>query len=385
MGQGLGKNSSVVLSLGKENYEALISRHGQWMRWRVARRCHCVKCEGGQPDIHCRLCGGLGIVYTAQKELVISQTVLVKDTTGIIEIGSSYEGCVLQQVYDNSGAIYDDVEKAGSFLIFQGRKAAKGAYITAIMKENVVKKMREARCVYQGGHFWRAEGLTVSKPSIEGLYYTAPSDIQHIGYIRDDDGKEYKASEFREDMFYIDWDDAGDIKASDAHLIACDIEYIEPFLFVLLSQNLQRSDERALEQAGGDAVLTFPYSCDVSQDDVITVLSGTYTKKSVMVRKNAIYDVIGSYFVSSIEYCAGIREYKAGFDFMLSGTNYIKWVCDDAPRAGDTYSITYHVLPTYKVVQSIPQIRTSENQRMPKKCVVKLYDTYGDVRGVNRQ
>ena len=32
MGQGLGKNTPVVLSLGKGNYEALIALHGQWVR-----------------------------------------------------------------------------------------------------------------------------------------------------------------------------------------------------------------------------------------------------------------------------------------------------------------------------------------------------------------
>ena len=29
MGQGLGKNSPISLSLGKESYEAMIERHGQ--------------------------------------------------------------------------------------------------------------------------------------------------------------------------------------------------------------------------------------------------------------------------------------------------------------------------------------------------------------------
>ena len=55
---GLGKNSPVILTLGKENYEALIDRHGQWVRWRVATKCPCA--TKGSPDIHCRICGGRG-------------------------------------------------------------------------------------------------------------------------------------------------------------------------------------------------------------------------------------------------------------------------------------------------------------------------------------
>lgn len=51
MGVGLGKNSAVVLSLGKENYEALIERHGQWIRWRVATKCSCVDFHRGREGL----------------------------------------------------------------------------------------------------------------------------------------------------------------------------------------------------------------------------------------------------------------------------------------------------------------------------------------------
>jgi hypothetical protein len=84
--------------------------------------------------------------------------------------------------------------------------------------------------------------------------------------------------------------------------------------------------------------------------------------------------------------CTGLRrEYRKGADYILAGTNRIKWLCGDAPEPGEAYSIAYHICPTYKVVKSIPQVRTSENQRLPKKAVVKLYATHGEKRGVNRQ
>ena len=141
-----------------------------------------------------------------------------------------------------------------------------------------------------------------------------------------------------------------------------------------------------MQELGGDAVVSFPYSYDVSNDDIITVLSGTYTQKSVMTKKKARYDVIPAYFVGEVVSCAGKSgEYEQGRDFLLAGTNYIKWIGENRPQDGETYSITYRVFPTYKVVKAIPQIRTSENQRMPKKAVVKLYDTYGEARRVNRQ
>ena len=66
MSVGLGRNSPIVLSLGKDNYEALIDRHGQWLRWRIAEKCSCVKGMTMQPDIHCPFCAGRGgIQYLA--------------------------------------------------------------------------------------------------------------------------------------------------------------------------------------------------------------------------------------------------------------------------------------------------------------------------------
>lgn len=118
-----------------------------------------------------------------------------------------------------------------------------------------------------------------------------------------------------------------------------------------------------MQENKGDAVLTFPYAYDVSNDDVITVLSGTYTQKSIVSKKDADYDVIPAYFVDEAIKCIGNeREYNAGTDFILCGANYLKWICADCPEDGEAYSITYRVFPTYKVVKEIPQIRTSENQ-----------------------
>ena len=66
MAFGLGKDSPVVLSLGKANYEAMILRHGQWVRWRVAKKCPCIKENSADPQ--CPKCGGIGDIYDYQKD-----------------------------------------------------------------------------------------------------------------------------------------------------------------------------------------------------------------------------------------------------------------------------------------------------------------------------
>jgi len=94
MGYGLGKNTPVVLAFGKENYEALIQRHGQWIRWRTATKCPCVLQETGEADIHCERCGGRGIIYGYQLNVTVTQTIMV-DVSGIVDVSEEYTDCEL--------------------------------------------------------------------------------------------------------------------------------------------------------------------------------------------------------------------------------------------------------------------------------------------------
>ena len=365
MGQGLGKNSPLVLSLGKENYEALIDRHGQWVRWRVARKCPCVNALSMQPDLKCKKCNGLGYVYGFQKQATITQTVMLTDTDeGVIELDTDYSDMQLEKCYDNSGREYPNAEKVDNYVFLNSSdELEKGVYVTAVMTENVLKRLEYTTAYTLGNGYYRVEGLRVSHTAIDGLFHTAASDIENIGKVEDAEGNEYEVGEKRQDCIYIKprLDDEGNALEAPQLLKVYDVDYIPPFTFVLLNQNLSETDFASMRQTGGDAILTFPYAYDVAEDDVITVLSGTFTKKAVIARKNAEYDVIPAYFVDSIVQCTGKnREYALGVDFLLCGANYLKWLCEDAPAVSEAYSITY-------------------------KAVVKLFETYGEARGVNKQ
>lgn len=394
MGQGLGKESPIQLTLGKENYEALIERHGQWVRWRVASKCPCVKPSTQQPDIHCKKCGGLGITYGYQDKAVISQTVMVKDTSGILELSEEYKDCPLIKCYDNSGVAYEKATKTDNYLMLNTEILPnKGVYVTAVMTQKILKTLENTTCKAIGNGYYRVEGLRSSKTSTEGLYHTVPGDIENIGDVYDDEGNIFNVSEIRQDCIYIDVLETTDKESGESITIVPpdtlnvkSVDYLPPFTFVILNQNINKADAQTMQEVNGDAVMSFPYAYDVASDDVITVLSGTYTNKKVVIKKDAEYDVIPDYFVDEVVTCIGLeRNYVQGTDFILCGTNYLKWICADCPEDGEAYTITYKVFPTYKVVKNIPQIRTSENQRMPKKAIIKLYDTYGESRGLNKK
>ena len=398
MGIGLSKGSPVQLSLSKDNYEALIDRHGQWMRWRIGQKCSCVKGITMQPNIHCPYCAGRGYTYTHLKNQITYETVMLFNDMGILELENTLQikQAELIEVYDQKGNKYPTAKKNCNFIYLNTENIPeKGTYFTIVLRKRLVEVLEEATAEKDNLGYYTIKELTNSRTNIEGIYYQAPSDIISIGKITDGAGIEYKATEFRLNQFRIeptvDPDTQEEIPITEPVTVE-KVEFIRPFIFVLLSQNLSKGDQKALEEASGDAVCSFPYGCDVANDDILTVLAGTYTQKDVIVKSDYKTDTIGADFVYDIVSVKGIIdgeeiEYKQGIDFILVGTNKIRWLeeGDNMPENGEAYSINYHIMPTYRVVKQIPQVRTSENQRFPKKVVVKLFSAYADKAGVNVQ
>lgn len=397
MGIGLGRNSPVKLTLSKDNYSALIERHGQWIRWRIASKCSCVKYGNMQPDIHCKICGGRGFTYSYQKDSVGFDVVMEKETSGILQISERFVDSELVEVYDTEGNRFPDAKKFGQFIYLNPQKTLeKGVYYNVIVRTSTEKTISIVEVSKKNDlGYYVIPGLVSSQPNTDGVYYNASGDIVSIGKITDSNGIEYKAEEFRLNQFRIEpkTDEDGEIIPIADPITVENVTFIPPFIFALLNQNLSKADMQMMVDLQGDAVLSYPYEYDVSNDDVLTVLAGTYTNKEVVVRQEYKTDTLGVYFVYDIVSCTGIVDgkivdYIEGKDFIIVGTNKIKWLeTEDSnyPDSGDTYSITYHVLPTYKVVKDIPQLRTSENQRFPKKAVVKLLTTYAENNGINKQ
>jgi hypothetical protein len=124
---------------------------------------------------------------------------------------------------------------------------------------------------------------------------------------------------------------------------------------------------------------------NLSENDVLTVLSGSMTHKIVVHKKgDDLDDTIPEFFVAgvdSIETKTAI--FTEGADFVLTGTNKLHWT-GNQPEAGAAMSITYRYHPTYRVAKDIPMLRTSEDQRIPRKVPLKLYAAFGEAKGVNK-
>jgi len=378
MGTGLGKNTPIVLSLGKSNYEAMLERHGQNVRWMIAKKCTCVL-ETGKVDPKCKKCNMSGEIYDYQKEII--DTISVRINHGIAELPEENIGCEIIRACDNYGVNYTPVQM-GQYIEFESpkRKPVNGETIDIVIKQAATTEIEEAVLEHIGNGFYRVPDALSDRSTLEGVNYRAPGDLTEIAAVLDKNGKEIRIFEFRNDTVRLDDTEV------EYPLKAFGIKFLKPYKFFVLSQNLNDEDEALLKLHQGDAVATFHYKYKVSEGDVMTVLSGTNTKKAVIKRRNAGYDdVLPDYFVSGVSYIANSkREFTEGKDFIIVGANKIHWLCDP-PADGENLSVTYEYYPTYRVHKSVPQLRTSENQRLPRKAVLKLFSAFQESRGVNRQ
>lgn len=393
MGVGLGKNSPVILSFTRENYEALIDRHGQWIRWRVASKCACVNAHTYQPDIHCKKCGGRGYTYSYQKKQIIQTVIMAREHNHHLILDDEYINDELIKVYDRNG-IELKAEKFDSY-IHVDNILTKGVYYNIVLQRDNENILDEGVLIKDTGGYFILPELAVSKSNIDGIYYNAPCDIVECGKIIDAEENEFEVAEFRLNKILLKekWSEPEEEGEEPELLVPIEpiriqnVKYIKPFIFALLNQNLSKGDQQVMVDAQGDAVCSYPYNCDVSEQDVLTVLAGTVTKKEIIARTADKQDKLPSFFVESIVSVIGSDgiEYTEGEDFVLIGTNAIKWLIEDGPDEGEGYSVTYKTYPSYTVVKDIPQLRSSENQRFPKKAVVKYMASYSEQKKVNRQ
>ena len=378
MAQGLGKNSPVIISLGRENYEALIERHGQYVRWRCARLCPCTAKGTNYQDLHCKKCGGTGFLYGYQR--AYTGTLRLQAINGFVELPEENAQCTVEKIYNYAGVSLAFLQ-SGRYLelIDPPVPLTRGELLDVVFTDSLVATKAEAKLTRICNGVYRVNGLQVTPSTIQGVYYTPFCDVVKIGAVKDADGADISVISYRKDCVTVA--DTIDVPV----LYAEHIEYIKPVKFIILSQNVSKATLELLNKHQGDAVCTFPYYYDVSEGDVITVLSGTVTQKQTLIKSNdSAEDVLLEYFVEDIISLESLDTvYQKGVDFILTETNRIRWIGSNRPVKGTHLSVTFTYHPTYRVVKNVPSLRTSEDQRIPRKVIVQLLSNFQEKSGVH--
>jgi len=373
MGYGLGKNSPIVLSLGKSNFEALIDRHGQWLRWRIAKKCPCVT-TNNRPDVHCPKCGGSGDIYDYQREFEDVFRATVRDA--VIEVPEENGDVEILEVYNSKGKKYKFRQRDNFILINHEEFVPDNELVDVRYRARIVKKLETVTLEKVGGGYYRVPGILTEPSKFEGVFYQAAGDVISATGLKDGEDKEVEVLGFRRDTVYTN--------SKSETITAAAVEYVMPFKFILLSQNLSKEDQALVNAYNGDAICTFPSVYNLSENDVLTVLSGTQTHKIVVDKRgDGIDDIIPEFFVSQVDSLeTKTATFKEGADFILIGTNKLHWI-GNQPGAAEKMSLTYRYHPTYRAAKDIPMLRTSEDQRIPRKITLKLYAAFGEAKKVN--
>ena len=352
MAYGLGPNSPIILQLSRENFDALIVRHGQYIRWLSAQKCPCVK-ENRKVDPQCPVCNGKGVFYispyeaveTARVSVVLDDYVKIPENTGIVWI-RDLKGNNLDVGSSCEGYAYVPGVKKGSEVLVQYNESIKlsGSYDAE----------------YIGNKTFRVDiPYSTSLGEVQGtLLSVVTEEAVTIGDIR------RNTFTITEDGWTTDLP------------VTC--EYLKPLVFAILSQGLKDADRRFLSDISGDCVMTFPQKWKVFDEDIIIALNSESEGRSAFVASGGDYDSLPEFYVASIGKCYARRsgvlhEFLYETDFVLYRGNQIKWISLNRPDEGEVVSVNYSFNVTYKVIKDFPSPRTSENNWFPRRVALKQY------------
>ncbi len=366
-GYGLGKNSPVTIAIGKENYEGLISRHGQRVRWLQAVQCPCLQLNN-RVDIQCPICGGEGWRYRFQQSIEERVSApMVEDN--LVEFPAAYESQAIISVTNYAGIECPVAERYDQYARLSSEYAIhRGERVEVLFRKTLFRTLGMASAIYKGdGRFF--------------LPAVGTGDITAVEMLRNvTSGISYPIVSFRKDSVLATVETAPD---HDAVFEATGVEILDPPTFVVVGQQHREADAKFLEGVNGDASMTFPQAYMVGESDVVTLLSAHQVGKCLLTRGTGM-DVIPEFYISSVDYIeSGSTTYVQGVDFELWGDNRIRWLSGGAkPALGAPMFIFYQACPTYRVIKDFPTIRSSENQELPRRVALKLLSTYSGRKGI---
>ncbi|MFZ4618796.1 MAG: hypothetical protein ACOYM2_21735, partial [Rectinemataceae bacterium] len=270
----------------------------------------------------------------------------------------------------------------GRFVRISGpREPARGERVELSVLRPMVKKLERAIVIYHGAGCFSIDALAIVGAAGIAADRTTNADIISIGALRNETiDVDYPVSMTRRNLAFsavADDPDTGDV------VVATDVEYIDPFYFVVTGQQHRESDARFLESIEGDASMSFPECYKIGEGDIITLLAATQVGKRVISHGAGDIDTIPEFYLESISAIeSGSTIYLPGVDYAFWGANKVKWLGDNRPVAGAPVFVFYAFNPTYRVVKEFPNVRSSENQNLPRRVALKLLSTFAERKPV---
>jgi len=360
---GLDKKSPVPLEGNPRRYEGLIDRHGQWVRWSIARKCTCLLATN-RPDPRCPLCRGSGWRYFFQdkeEETEIAARAVSYDT---VELPYATDKGSVISLRTASGKTPIATGIFGQWVKVSGVSLDRGSTVYAAVMKARVKKVPSGSAFYAGHNIVKLDEYEFENP-----WARVPYDLVRVKSLTRSDGSPLAIEAWSVDKVIIE--DAGALEVGER--LTIDAEYMPPYRIAVLNQNLSVMDQNFLRDVGGDAMAVFPFAYKISEYDTVTLWAGTQVRKKIIRKSIDETDILPDLFVSGVlNLTDAEREYVEGVDYALWDRNTIRWLGADMPDNGKYFSIEYMANVTYRVLPQLPNIRSSEDKRFPSRVALKL-------------
>lgn len=360
MAAGLGKKSPIQLRFTRENYEALILRHGQYVRWMQANKCTCLL-RSGRPDPTCKKCGGDGIFYAFQlKKNLYSKPCSVIDGYAFVDENEFINEANIKEVYVNGKQITDFEIDSG---VIASNKITK---IDSVMCHGTASrektKIATLHKVDKNGKIWAFIDDFIQSETTK-IY----PDITAIAF----GNSEIQVEKLSRNYIYLE-------SELNAETLTAKVSYIMPEKFLIHGQTKDEVTQNFLNKCSGDTSMTYPYEFDIAKDDVVTLLFACKLDKVIITASGLDCDTLPEWFVSEI---ISVESFDTKYsDFVLYDRNKIKWLNPEKmPQEGANLSVVYRYCPSYRVIAHAEHdVRSAENQLLPKMVALKLIVTGGD-------
>jgi len=356
---GLGEITPIKLQLSRENFNAFIKRHGQPVRWLSSEKCPCIG-DNQKVDENCPLCKGIGYTYSVttkskRVELLTAPIDGIIEKEGVVWVRDP-EGNEYTITSHDCVSYVDGVVKGRQYLVkFEEDVSLSGTGTAEYIADQLyrVDLPTQVEFGYVQGDLLSVEastgGIPLTVTNIFRNYFEISDDILPGDQV---------------DVIYT---------------------YVDPFVFTIINNNFSKSDAKYLSDINGDGIMDFPQRWEVYIGDLIVALNATQTKK-IVTRSTGVIDNLPSYYPYELKSAYSIRngakyEFEPGVDFVIYTDNKIKWI-SNPPTENEQVSFVYTYNTVYEVIGDVPDPRTSENNRFPRKVALKIYTDFNRRKGI---
>lgn len=377
----LGRVSpAVTVEANPDTFNRLITTHGLLSRIMRSRKCPCVTITGS-PSIACNTCHGDGYIYDFQRKLLeVDEDSDIKGEQNIVHpfrvpileplrverLLPEEAGGIKEYTIDSFNS--DNITISGDPLPTHYHEMRVSYYF-----DRYEKVVADRVKVYPS-----TKTLVTTQTRFNGAYRNsnvtnAHGDLAIITRIYDlAQDHTYTNYTFRKNIISLGSSEPTPTENS----IEVDYFYV-PVSFVLAMDLESMTDKEKWTSniLSGDVRMAVKHWFELSEGDLITVLSSEFYQDAIITKSTVGYDKLNEFDIVRLDdeiIDENGAKYRKNVDYYLRPFREIVWF-GAQPNAGLKYSVRFSYRPTYKIFMKNPVPNNLENKNYPKVFFAKSY------------